>query len=111
MGMQNSRVAVATGGTSAPLRMRWPSTSTPLIRVSSAFIARQSKVRTAARRCLGRPAHDLELALGVGHIARSPLKGGFFGHWKLGVHLRECSRHGGLLCGGLRRAHASRLLQ
>jgi hypothetical protein len=69
---------------------------------------------SAARRCLGRASHDLELALGVAHIARSPLKGGFFGRWKFGVHLPECSRHGSLLSGAqahLRRAHTSRLLQ
>jgi hypothetical protein len=42
-------------------------------------------------------AHDLDPALGVGHLTSSPLNVGFVSGRKLGNHLRECSRHGVLL--------------
>ena len=38
-------------------------------------------------------AHDLDPSLGVGHIARSPLKGRFFGGRKLGDRFWDCSCH------------------
>jgi hypothetical protein len=44
----------------------------------------------------GAAAHDLDLALGVGHLARSPLDGGLVSGRKLGDHFGECSCHGGL---------------